>query len=332
MLFVTNRTPIETSDQSVSRNLNELPLINFSVQNTAARTEMLYCQRIEKNSYREINSDNFWQELTQQAKSKHILFYLHGFNCTFEKEIFPDTKNLQNAFNQVSGESEVYIVPLIWPCDDDCWLDIADDYFDDQKAADASATAFSGFLNIMKTKLTNTTENKRKTHFLIHSMGTRVFHLALTLFQSSLPNRFDQESQKKSLTPFIHNIFIVAPDIENTAFEATQPAYLISTIAKNIVIYYAVDDLAMSASELANLKFNIKTPRLGKRGLNNITNVRDNIYQVDCKNFNNRFELIIGHRYFILDPFKNISPVIYHVSDAIKSGRVLPNTRSHILK
>lgn len=40
----------------------------------------------------------------------------------------------------------MYVVPLIWPCDDDSVVAFIDDYWDDQRAADASGMAFARML------------------------------------------------------------------------------------------------------------------------------------------------------------------------------------------
>lgn len=318
MLFATNRTPINTDG------FEQQSDISFDIQNTSPSNEMLYCQRNANNAYQHIGKTAFYNQLTDYLLNGHIIFYLHGFNCTNEKEIFPDTIKMQSGFNEISSDLAVKIIPLIWPCDDDNILALADDYFDDQRAADASETAFALFnedlVHWQNAQLS--AEAKQKVHFLIHSMGTRVFYKSLLRYRQviglNLPN-------------IANNIFLVAPDVINTALEPEHDAYHIVSVAENIVVYYAVDDLAMSASRLANSTKGESQQRLGKLGAADFTKLPDNVYQVNCQDFNNRFEFILGHRYFMRDMFNHISPVIYHMVDALEQGQITPNVIDHHL-
>ena len=225
---------------------------------------------------------------------------------------------MQSGFDELSSDLAVKVVPLIWPCDDDSILALADDYFDDQRAADASETAFALFIEdlVHWQNAQLSAEAKQKVHFLIHSMGTRVFYKSLTRYRQTMG---------LTLKNLANNIFLVAPDVINTALEPECDASDIVSVADNVVIYYAVDDLAMSASRLANSTKGELQERLGKLGAADITKLPENVYQVNCQDFNNRFEFIIGHRYFIRDMFNNISPVIYHMVDALEQGQITPN-------
>ena len=318
MLFATNRTPINTYNFEPQSN------IAFDIQNTQAHGQMLYCQRNANNAYQHIGKAEFFEQLTNYVLNGHVIFYLHGFNCTNEKEIFPDTIKMQSGFDELSSDLEVKVVPLIWPCDDDSILALADDYFDDQRAADASETAFALFIEdlVHWQNAQLSAEAKQKVHFLIHSMGTRVFYKSLTRYRQTMG---------LTLKNLANNIFLVAPDVINTALEPECDASDIVSVADNVVIYYAVDDLAMSASRLANSTKGESQQRLGKLGAADITKLPENVYQVNCQDFNNRFEFIIGHRYFIRDMFNNISPVIYHMVDALEQGQITPNVIDHHL-
>ena len=48
--------------------------------------------------------------------------------------------------NREDDPKLVSVVPLMWPCDDDSILAIADDYWDDQQAADQSGGGFARLL------------------------------------------------------------------------------------------------------------------------------------------------------------------------------------------
>ena len=97
------------------------------------------------------------------------------------------------------------------------------------------------------------------------------------------------------------------------------------------MVYYANDDLAMPASKVANLRNRTVSRRLGMTGPEDLSAVPKNVYEVDCDNFNNTFDKPVGHAYFLDGPKKKVSPVLKHMVQAIKKGRVIPNERPHEL-
>ncbi len=76
----------------------------------------------------------------KNSKEKQILIYIHGYSNLPKEHIFPRGEMLQTLFN-MRGKGLVQVIPLIWPCDND--FGALKDYWDDQKAADASAFAFA---------------------------------------------------------------------------------------------------------------------------------------------------------------------------------------------
>ena len=317
MLFVTNRSPEDSSRTELARK------IKFDLNNTSACINLYFCERHDKDNYTEIGSLKFFQRLKSSEKAKQILLYIHGFNNTGEKEIFPNAECLQELIDQNGGKNLVRVIPLIWPCDDDSIVALVDDYWDDQRAADQSGVAFARLLGKFDSwrhaKRQQTYPCTKRINVLAHSMGARVLRNALRSWV-----HYDTQGEMPQI---FRNIFLVAADVVNHTLEAGEEGRYIADAARNVVVYFANDDLAMPASKIANIKSRTLSRRLGMTGPENLDAVPRNVYEVDCDNFNNKFDPPKGHSYFLKNPDGDISPVLRHMIDAIKNGRVQPAER-----
>ncbi|WP_281560675.1 alpha/beta hydrolase [Thalassomonas sp. RHCl1] len=322
MLFATNRTPKESVRSKKNRK------ISFPVQKTRAATDMYFCERQGEDDYIEIGSLEFFSRLKALPPKTQILLYIHGFNNTAEPDIFPNATTLQTLINKEKGADFAYVVPLMWPCDDDSLAAFIDDYWDDQKAADASGGAFARMLtkfDIWRNKEASLPKPcARRINILAHSMGARVLRNAVAFW-----GRHDHAGQVPEL---FRNIFMFAPDVVNHCLEPGQNAELIPNTARNTLVYFANDDLAMPASKIANLKNKVVSRRLGMTGPEDLDLLPRNVYEVDCDNFNNSVDTPKGHTYF-LDKNGNgkATPALKHMLEAMDGGRVKPDQRSYEL-
>lgn len=327
MLFVTNRTPKQSPKSRRNRN------ISFDLNNTAVSQYIYFCNRTDEGQYVEIMHEAFFEKLRDLANPKaEILLFIHGFNNTPEKDIFPAAMRLQALLREYSGANAPYVVPLIWPCDDDSILAFADDYWDDQKAADQSGTSFArmmGFFDSWRRRESEEASLKqrdpctRRINVLAHSMGNRVLRNAL--------RKWVEELGGGAMPLIFRNIFMAAPDLVNETLENNQEGKYIPQASRNVVVYYAADDLAMPASKIANLKNRVVSRRLGMTGPERMDSVPRNVYAVDCDNFNNQCDPPTGHGYFLDFPDGTPSPVLLHMAQALKHGRVKPEEKQHVL-
>ncbi|MFQ5561214.1 MAG: alpha/beta hydrolase, partial [Nitrospinota bacterium] len=281
-------------------------------------------ERRGKNRYTEIGNQSFFSRLKALPKRTQVLFYIHGFNNTGEKGIFQNAAVLQTLFDKEGGKNLVHVVPLIWPCDDDSLLSIIDDYWDDQRAADLSGPAFARLLGKFDGWRRSTEQQDspcyRRINVLSHSMGNRVLRNAFSNWA-----KFDGQGQIPQL---FRNIFMVAPDVVNHTLEPGEDGQFIPQAARNVVVYFANDDMAMPASKVANLKNRTVSRRLGMTGPENLDALARNVYEVDCDNFNNSFDFPTGHSYFLKNKKGVVSPVLKHMIKAVEDGRVTPANRS----
>ncbi len=328
MLFVTNRTPRQSP-----RSRRNRP-ISFDLNNTAIAQYIYFCERVGPNQYVEIMHDAFFERLKALANPKtQIVLFIHGFNNTPENSIFPHAMRLQALLDQQAGNGAFHVTPLIWPCDDDSFVAIADDYWDDQKAADQSGVSFArmlGFFDAWRREEAEAAAAQgrspctRRINIVAHSMGGRVLRNAL--------RNWVEELGGGAMPLLFRNIFLAAPDMVNETLESGQDGQYIPQAARNVVVYYAADDLAMPASKVANLKNRVVSRRLGMTGPENLDALPANVYAVDCDDFNNSCDPPKGHRYFLDCPGGKPSPVLEHMAQALLTGRVEPNVRQHVLQ
>jgi esterase/lipase superfamily enzyme len=325
MLFITNRafnegqTPMNNGKPQVPR------AVSFDLSNNEAQQSVYFCDRDNKNNYTEIGGQAFLSEL-KNSNAKEILLYLHGYSNLPEPAIFPRTKELQELFD-LKSPGYMLVVPIIWPCDND--LGQIEDYFDDQIAADQSGVAFARlFKKFLAWRENNSTVDNpctKRINILAHSMGNRVLRATFSsIVQYFLP---------QGMPLVFRNIFMASADIVNEALEPGQEGQHISPAARNVVVYYAADDLAMRASKVANVG-EVASRRLGHTGPEHMDKVNKNVYGLDCDNFNTDYDPPNGHHYFARDRQGNPGLLFDHMWRCIKTKRVPmnpPDARTDIL-
>ncbi|WP_026376647.1 alpha/beta hydrolase [Aestuariibacter salexigens] len=320
MLFITSRVPRQSTRFRKNRP------ISFDYQNTDVSCNLYFCRRNDKEDYIEVGSQAFFAELKSLPSHVQVLFYIHGFNSLQEKAAFPQTTRLQSRLNETRHGELVKVVPIIWPCDDDHPAAIIDDYWDDQKASKASGKMFSRLLGKFddwrRQEAQLDDPCRRRINLLAHSMGNNVLqHAFLEWYEEHGP-----------VPQLFRNIFMVGADVVNHTLETGQTGEHIADATRNLVVYFANDDLAMPASKVANIKQKTLSRRLGMTGPESLERAPRNVIEVDCDDFNNSLDFPDGHTYFIESKDQKIvSPCVEHFADAIKTGRVTHVERRHKL-
>lgn len=311
MLFLTNRRPKQSAKSKRNRR------ISFDYDTTSVSQLLYFCERQATNDYIEIKSPDFFERLKNLPHKTQLLFYIHGYNNNMEPNVFENTRVLQDEFDKIENDL-VLVVPIIWPCDDDSMLAVADDYWDDQDAADASgfgfARALAKFDHWRRLPAQQEIPCLRRINVLAHSMGNRVLVNAMQLWA---------EKHNGGNAPMLfRNTFMVAPDVPNEVLEPKEPGRYIVDASRNVVVYFAGDDLAMPASKVANIKNKTLTRRLGMTGPEDLDKLPKRVFEVDCDDFNNSLNPPTGHTYFMRSPKGVTSPLIPHMAHAIKWGRL----------
>ena len=306
MLFITNRVFEEGPTTDPGRK------VTFDVSDGNALQSVFFCERLEDQTNIELGSVEFLNRL-RASDADQILLYIHGFNNHPDHDIFPRAQALGALFSQANLNIEV--VPVIWPCNNS--EKVVTEYFDDQVSADASSTAFSRalskFLAWQASNPNVTDPCLKRINILAHSMGNRVLRGALNDWSRALSGQI----------PFIfRNIFMAAADVVNETLECDQDGLFICQSSRNVVVYFASDDLALRSSKIANIKNAIASRRLGHTGPEDLGGTPKNVYAVDCDDFNTDYDRPVGHTYFLYDSQNTAGAVFRHIAQCLKTGRV----------
>lgn len=312
MLFITNRFPKGSIQSKVGRKFV------FDLKNNAPSNSVFFCRKSDNGDLTEIGGLNFLTEL-KSSDYRQILLYIHGYS-NLPDDVFNAVTEFQALCNN-KDDKEILVVPVIWPCDND--LGVVKDYWDDQKSADSSAQSLSRALNrFIEWRESNLNAPEidpclKRINVLAHSMGNRVLRETLCAW-----DRYDLASGVPLL---FRNTFLIAADIENESIHRGEKAQLICDASRNVVVYFASDDLALRASKAANLKNKIASRRLGHTGPENMDLTPKNVYVVDCDDVNNIYDALKGHSYFRSGRVRGEPGLVFdHIYGCLKSGRVFP--------
>ena len=325
MLFVTNRAINGPLTLQVGRQ------ITFDLANNQSGQSIYFCRRNGPGNYTELGSTNLLEELRVKP-AEQILVYIHGFNNQPEDDIFPRATVLQELFDAQQANL-VYVLPIIWPCNDH--IGVIRDYYFDEDAADASAFAFSRLLEKFvawqgKNCADGVPSCLKRINVLAHSMGNRVFRGTM--------ERWGEYNRSGEVPLLFRNSFLLAADIANESLERGSKGDYICQSSRNVTVYFAADDLALRSSKVANdgNVVNRKTTRrLGHSGPEDPDLLPRNVYMVDCDDVNNRYDNPKGHAYFLKDDKGHPGLVFQHILKAVQTGRVEvddPTTRTKVIE
>lgn len=312
MLYVTNRFPKQSIRTRIRRKFD------FDLGNNAPSNSVFFCERTDDGNSTEIGSIDFLSRL-KTSSYRQLLVYIHGFS-NLPEDVFKAAAEFQGLCN-AKKDDEVLVVPLIWPCDND--LGIVEDYWDDQKSADASAYSFARVLQKFLAWQNSDKYNPladpclKRINVLAHSMGNRVLRETLAAW-----SRYDLAD---GVPLIFRNTFLIAADIINESLEVGQRGELICHASRNVIVFYASDDLALRSSKAANLKNKIASRRLGHTGPENMQRTPSNVYAVDCDDVNNAYDMPKGHSYFRSGTVSGKSGLVFdHIFSTLVAGRVFP--------
>jgi len=313
MLFITSRMPTVNTEPEFNKHFV------FDLKNNASSRSFFCCRRHKKGGYEEIGSSALLQAL-KAANYRQVLIYIHGF-ANLPEDVFASAEELQTLCDK-QKPNEALVLPLIWPCDAD--LGIIKSYWDDQKSADQSAFTFARVLQRFMEWRNSPDCNPdsdpclKRVNVLAHSMGNRVLRQTLANWR-----RYDQPH---GLPLLFRNTFLLAADIVNESLHKGEEGELISHASRNVVVYYAADDLALRASKISNLKNAEASRRLGHSGPEDMEKTPKNVYAIDCDDVNTLYDPPKGHTYFRSGIRKGQPGLVFaHIFRTLTSGRVFPN-------
>lgn len=235
----------------------------------------------------------------ENEKQKHISLFVHGYNNSWQDAVTRYVSLKKNLFKGANGLGE--LICYTWPSDGS-----AASYLPDREDARESAPLLADALVTLNDhvialqRLASGDINKQcraKVSIIAHSMGNFVIQKALAIAAKKL--------NSPQLITLIHQLVMVAADVDNDIFDRSMPAgsdgSLMSNLCYRIGALYTGLDQVLGAS--AGLK-HFGTRRLGRSGLaNQGVNVYDNVFDFDVS------DLIIK---------KNIHSAVFDSPDAME--------------
>lgn len=322
MLFITNRS-IKQSERSRSGRA-----ITLDLDGSGSAASVFYCERHGVGKYTEIMSDALMTRLSQHG-CKEIILYIHGYNVLPEGNkgdgssgAFKSAEILQSMLDkEVNGH--FLVLPILWPTDDDPGM--LKDYFDDRLVASASGSPYARVLGkflLWRAHNQNAQGCLKRISVVCHSMGALVVESSLTKW-----------AENHGVAPRVfRHLFMFAPDTPNEILQKTHPGRCLSDSSSTVSVYHAADDLAMRASKVLNLD-RVVSRRLGHTGPEDMNNVPDNVFAIDCGDFNNSYDPLDGHSYFLNDNNNKPGAAFRHMLHTLrrnrpdKSGKVVVSQR-----
>ncbi len=261
-------------------------------------------------------SRRLFASLAERMKSDEVdvLVFIHGYANDF-KNTMERAACLAHHWRIGLGDASRHAIPFAfsWPSDGSMTPFIA--YQDDRQDA-----AFSGFAmarSLMKlVEFLHSNKSARceqRIHLVSHSMG----NWALRHMVLSLRAIFDRQR----LPRVFDNVFLMAADEDNDAFETEFKLGLLPQLAHAVHLYYASGDLALSISD------NTKglPDRLGATGPRTMDGLDSKGIAIDCLGVCSTYKIQrAGHRYYRIreEIFRDVRQVLAGFSPDQVEGRI----------
>ena len=200
-----------------------------------------------------------------ESNQGHVLFFIHGFNCSFEKskELI---KKLHKTYVEDEDSPIKTIVAFCWPSNGSL-LEYRDDAEDAIQSGKTLGRMYFKLMNWFGRKYKNGgfVECDQKIHLMAHSMGACVL-------ESMIATLNMKQVIRKSI---FQEAIIVGADVDYDSFENPRPLYNLIDLCSRVHIYFHEKDRALTISENTKNSLN----RLGKWGCKNSNVLPDDVYQ-----------------------------------------------------
>ncbi len=197
-----------------------------------------------------------------------LVMLLHGFGCTFENAL-ANAAEVKTGWGARGQPLETAV--FSWPADGEItpFIKYASDRDDARSSAKAVARALLRFVEYAHS-LNRDQWCGRQIHLVAHSMGNYMLRNALQAMLSEFGSR--------TLPRVFKNIFLMAADEDDDAFEDEAKMKRLPELAEAVHVYFARNDRALIISDVT--KGN--PDRLGSTGPRTLTSLPNKVTLVDC--------------------------------------------------
>ncbi|MCA8880485.1 MAG: alpha/beta hydrolase [Rhodobacteraceae bacterium] len=255
-----------------------------------------------------LGSEAMFEDLRTELKKQDtdVIVYLHGFANNFENSV-QRAAALQEIYG--AGEQKVIVVMFSWPSNGR--VQPAWNYFSDREDAEASGIAMGRALKRLVEFLTDLRQRDREVvlqarregsvpdpaaleqctrrlHVLSHSMGNWALRHAVRKFIELNGGRTSR---------VFDCAFLMAADEDNDTLQEPMKLKRLDELANRIFVYHANNDIALTISD----KTKGMPDRLGSDGPQNLDNVSERVFALDCRKISDTGVLSHGrHQYYRL--------------------------------
>jgi esterase/lipase superfamily enzyme len=261
---------------------DEFTDLSFWKNDSGALTDFRAWTQIDKDEFKKgliSVADTFPDPMkTPIEEQKHVTFFVHGYNETWDKACALYGTIVQNLFSGPKSLGECVL--FTWPSEG-----LTLGYLPDRAEARQSAEDFADVLSElydwmsmkqMQTVADETKACRAKTSVIAHSMGNYLVENAMN-FAWTRKNR-------PLLMSLINQMLMIAADVDNDLFRSGDSVTHgdgegIANLTYRVTALYSGRDSVLGVS--AGLKHFGKR-RLGRSGLDRGCPIPDNVWDVDC--------------------------------------------------
>lgn len=221
------------------------------------------------------------------ADTVDVICLIHGFAADIESALERGAE-LKDKYKVAGRTPHVFV--FSWPADGT--MIPLRSYFSDRDDARASGVAIAraflklrGFLKALE----RDQRCEQSIHLVAHSMGNYALRWALQGIRGELGD---------DLPRLFDNIFLMAPDEDNDAFEHDHKLRLLPELARGVHVYFSPDDRALLISDVTK-----RNPdRLGSDGPRVREGLPRKVILIDCRNVDVSDDDVTNHQYYRLHP------------------------------
>ncbi len=234
-----------------------------------------------------LGSDAVFEGLRLRLKKNEadLVLLLHGYACTFP-EALSNAAELKTQWGTSGNPLETAV--FSWPANGSMtpWLDYASDRDDARSSAKAIARSLERLMSYLG-QLDKKEWCNARFHLVAHSMGNYALRNALQALLSNHGGR--------PLPRLFKNIFLMAADEDNDAFEHDSKFARLPELAETVHVYFAGNDGALTISD----KTKGNPDRLGSTGPRTLTSLPQKVSLVDCSEVSDTKPFTdVGHQYY----------------------------------
>lgn len=211
-----------------------------------------------------------YKNMSSTKERSDVLIFIHGYAYDFDDEL-QAIIDLKKLFIDRPESPVEHILFVSWPASSSI---VPLTYFDDKASSINSGTSLLRLFYFYTQFLKDIFSNRQlapcnqRIHIMAHSMGNRVL-------QSML-----YSLKRENILRVIDQVILLNADVSYKVFEESEDSFnKLPLLANRISVYLNRQDAILGISQFTK---NILTPRLGKNGPSDISQLKDIVSVIDC--------------------------------------------------